>query len=82
MAHRVDEMCDREGKQRHALITLCQWRSLIQNHSHKKHENLTKVEIVKAGGRTHDISETPRPDHLVVSLYLNQVALICSRSDR
>ena len=68
VAHQVEGMCDREGKQGHALITLWQWRSLILIHSHTKCENLTKVEVNMEGGRTHVISETRNIDHVVLSL--------------
>jgi len=47
VAHQVEGMCDREGEQRHALITLCQWRSLILIHSHTKRENRTERGFLK-----------------------------------
>jgi hypothetical protein len=38
VTHQVEEVCDREGKQGHAVITLWQWRNLILIHSHTKRE--------------------------------------------
>ena len=70
VAHQVEQMCDREGKQGHALITLCQWRSLILIHSHRKRENRKKGDVFMARGRTHVISETRKIVHLFLCLYL------------